>query len=240
MRGFLALVVPLLCLSVPVRAETIVYETVEEEVVYVEAGGDRFVGVQPAEVPAGIASYGPFRVLDAGSAALVDVTDSRSPAQFAAMLRDYPGIGRLDMIDCPGTDDDRANLRLGDMIRARGIVTHVPSGGSVRSGAVELFLAGVRRDVDDGAEFAVHAWADDLGREPSDYAANGPENRAYLDYYRRMGMAAADAAAFYAMTNSVPNAQAKWLSAAEMRHWLKLEKGDEEPMRRVDLAIALP
>ena len=208
----------------PALAQTIVYEEVIEEVVAApEQGGQRYVAVAPAPVPKGIASYGPFRVLDSGHAALVDVTDERSPAQFAAMLSAYPGIAVLEMIECPGTEEDRANLRLGRMIRAKGIATHVPSGGSVRSGGVELFLAGARRMADPGAEFAVHAWADEDGREPGDYAADAPENRAYLDYYKDMGMTPAEAAAFYAMTNSVPNEDAKWLSAADMRQWVRLD-----------------
>lgn len=203
----------------PLLAQEIVYE----EVVEIAAGGDRFVQAQPAAAPQGIAAYGPFRVLDRGRAALVDVTDGASPASFAAMLRDFPDIATLEMLDCPGTDDDRANLALGRMIRARGIATHVPDGGSVRSGAVELFLAGVRRAADPGAEFAVHAWQDEDGREPGDYAAHSPENRAYLDYYAQMGMSAAEAAAFYAMTNSVPHADARWLDAGEMARWVRLD-----------------
>jgi hypothetical protein len=82
------------------------------------------------------------------------------------------------MIECPGTEDDRANLRLGRMIHARGISTHVPAGGSVRSGGVELFLAGVSHRADPEAEFAVHSWADEDGLEAKDYPANAPENRA--------------------------------------------------------------
>jgi hypothetical protein len=107
------------------------------------------------------------------------------------------------------------------MIRARGIDTHVPQGGSVRSGAVELFLAGVHHRAEPGAEFAVHAWADEDGREPRDYPRDAPENRAYLDYYREMGMTPAEARAFYDMTNSVPNASAKWLDAAQMGLWVR-------------------
>jgi hypothetical protein len=109
------------------------------------------------------------------------------------------------------------------MIHARGIATHVPDGGSVRSGGVELFLAGTRRIADPGAEFAVHSWADEEGLEADDYPADAPENRAYLDYYREMGMTLAEAAKFYAMTNSVPNADAKWMDAAEMSRWVRLD-----------------
>ena len=226
MRRLLAALLPLLALiAAPARAEVTVYETVEVQEFIVESGSERLVeAVLPAPKPGGIAAYGPFRVLDSSRAALVGVTDQTAPGQFAAMLRDYPGISMLEMIECPGTDDDRANLRLGRMIHARGIATHVPAGGSVRSGGVELFLAGARRFADPGAEFAVHAWADEDGREPGDYAADAPENRAYLDYYREMGMSSSQAANFYAMTNSVPNADAKWMGAKDMARWVKLDQ----------------
>lgn len=225
MRRLLAAFLPLLALiAAPARAEVTVYETVEVQEVVTDSGSERLVkAVLPAPMPKGIAAYGPFRVLDGTRAALVDVTDQAAPAQFSAMLRDYPRISMLVMIECPGTEDDRANLRLGRMIHARGIATHVPVGGSVRSGGVELFLAGARRIADPGAEFAVHAWADEDGREPGDYAANAPENRAYLDYYHEMGMTEVQAARFYAMTNSVPNADAKWLGAGDMARWVKLD-----------------
>ena len=202
-------------LAVPFAAQA----RVDASYVY-GAGAERFVHASPAPVPAGIARFGPFRVVDAKTAALVDVTDERSPAQFAAMLRAYPELALLELVDCPGTYDDMANLRLGRMIRAAGLSTHVPRGGSARSGGVELFLAGVDRQVDEGGEFAVHAWADEDGLEASDYSANAPENRKYLNYYQEMGMDADTARAFYAMTNSVPFGGARWFGAAEMRRWL--------------------
>lgn len=215
MRAFLAaLASAFALLAAPVAAQQVTYE----DIAY-ETGSERFVETVAVETPRGIAAYGPFRVLDSGRAALVDVTDAASPAAFAAMVRDYPGIAVLELVECPGTDDDRANLRLGRMIRARGIATHVPAGGSVRSGAVELYLAGARRSADPAAEFAVHAWADDEGRGPEDYAPDSLANRSYIDYYREMGMDAGQALAFYAMTNSVPHDGARWLSAAEMAAW---------------------
>ena len=99
--------------------------------------------------------------------------------------------------------------------------TYVPRGGSVRSGAVELFLAGVERQIDDGAEFAVHSWLDNHGREADDFAADDPAHRMYLDYYVEMGMTQKRASDFYAMTNSVPHSQALWLVADDMRYWLR-------------------
>lgn len=187
-----------------------------------EPGSERLVGLHDTPTRQGIASFGPFEVLDGTRAALVAETDSYSPADFQKMLRAYPGIRVLEMIDCPGTVDDFANLRLGRMIRARGIATHVPAHGSVRSGAVELFLAGTTRSAAPDAAFVVHSWIDEDGREPDDFAADASVNRAYLQYYRDMGLPADKAAAFYALTNSVPNQDVLMLGTADLAKFAAL------------------
>jgi len=223
LRRLLVLLAILCAPALPARAQgVVIVTTVIEEVAIAQVASQTQVRAVPVAVPRVLARYGPFRVLDPTRAALVGMTDSHSPAQFAAMLRAFPGITLIEMIECPGTEDDRANLRLGRMIRARGIATLVPAGGSVRSGAVELFLAGARRIADPAAEFAVHSWADEEGREAADYPPDAPENRAYIDYYREMGMAPGQAQAFYAMTNSVPFSDARWLTGAEMARWVSL------------------
>lgn len=102
-------------------------------------------------------------------------------------------------------------------------VTHVPANGWVASGAVELFLAGVRRSADVSARFAVHSWEDDSGRGPNDYSPNDQKNRAYIDYYRIMGMSEDEAKAFYAMTNSAPFARPRYMTAREMMPWARYD-----------------
>lgn len=235
MRKIAALMLaPLTLAAQPLAAQEIGYEAVTEDpageavtlvVDGAEAGTARVVEIaaQPAPVAKGIAAYGPFRVLDGSHAALIDVTDAATPTEFAAMLNDYPEIGTIEMVACPGTEDDHANLQLGRMIRARGLATHVPDGGFVGSGAVELFLAGLHRYAEPSAEFAVHSWEDTDGREANDFSAEAPQNRAYTDYYEAVGMTAPEAQAFYAMTNSVPFASAKWLSRAELAQWVRLD-----------------
>ena len=94
---------------------------------------------------------------------------------------------------------------------------------------MELFLAGKTRRIDAGAQFAVHAWLDNYGRQPWDFAEGDPANRLYLDYYQEMGMSAARAKAFYAMTNSVPHASALWLKADDMRQWIIADTFIVEP-----------
>ena len=219
-------VASLAVLAAPAQAQDIATISVEvaQDVAPSDAGAERFVARPGLDVALqGIASYGPFRVLDGRRAALVDQTDTTTPRDFARMLIAYPGLRTIEMIDCPGTSDDTANLRLGRMIRRAGLETHVPEGGSVRSGAVELFLAGKRRTAETDAEFAVHSWQDSDGLEPSDVAADDPVHLAYLAYYREMGMSEAQARAFYAMTNSAPHDGALWLTEREFASYVPLD-----------------
>ncbi|MFD2579754.1 hypothetical protein ACFSTD_16705 [Novosphingobium colocasiae] len=130
----------------------------------------------------------------------------------------------MRLVECPGTEDDLANLQLGRLIRAHAIATHVPAGGSVRSGGVELFLAGTRRIADPGGRIRGPFLA---GRgRPRPFGFFPPprrKNRRYLDYYRQMGMSPIEAEAFYAMTNSVPFDSARWFGPQVMSQWVKLD-----------------
>ncbi|HEV7234509.1 MAG TPA: hypothetical protein VGN36_09695 [Sphingorhabdus sp.] len=192
-----------------VSVETSVYEWVEESA--------------PAAIASPtIRSFGPFSVVSAERVELNGSIESDTPAQFSAMLRAFPGIRQIDMVDCPGTGDDEANLALARMVRKAGIATYVPEGGSVRSGGVELFLAGARRSAAPEAEFAVHSWLDEDGMEPGDFAESDPVNREYVDYYREMGMSADKAKAFYALTNSVPHDDALYLKPRDIAAFISI------------------
>ena len=204
-----------------VTTTTIVSEVIEEWDA-ASGGGERAVDVARPHKTAGLAQFGPFTVIDERRAAFSGITDSASPAAFRRMLAAYPALDTLEFGDCAGTFDDRANLQVARMIRDAGLTTHVPASGSVRSGAVELFLGGAERRIDDGAEFAVHAWEDEDGLQASDYALGHEQNAKYLAFYRAMGMSESDALAFYAMTNSVRHEDALWLDAADMRGWLHM------------------
>lgn len=186
-------------------------ETFEYSIVKPETG----ISSPWSSVPAQ-AVYGPFRVISADSVEMSGTVDSQSPVFFQKMLQQYPGIKTIEMIDCDGSVDEEANLNLARQIRRAGISTHVPSRGSVRSGAVELFLAGVRHTADKGAEFVVHSWMDEDGFEANDYPPHDPVHAEYLNYYAEMGIPADKAQAFYTLTNSVPFAEQLKLSRNDL------------------------
>lgn len=163
-----------------------------------------------------LAVFGPFRVVDSHTAEMHGVVDGNTPAQFVAMRAAFPDIATLRMVECPGSEDEAANLVLARMVRAARIDTLVPQGCSVRSGAVELFLAGVRRQADSRAEFAVHSWRDELGREADDFAADDPVHGEYMDFYREMGIGEDKARTFYALTSSVSFDDALYLAPLQL------------------------
>ena len=170
-----------------------------------------------------VARFGPFAVVGNERAELEGSIETDTPKQFREMLRRFPAIKQIDMIECPGTGDDSANFIIARMIRKAGITTYVPEGGSVRSGGVELFLAGARRHAEPGAEFAVHSWRGENGLEADDVPADDPLNTEYINFYREMGMEPAKAKAFYALTNSVPNDDALYLKARDIAAYVSLD-----------------
>ena len=199
------LLVPLL-FSLPQMARASVVETVEYEEVE-EA---------PPAQAAALARFGPFAVTNASTAELRSETDSATPAQFRAMLAAYPHISLIRMVECAGTVDDDANLQVARMIRKAGISTHVPAGGSVRSGGVELFMAGLHHSHEPGAEFGVHSWQDEEGHQARDFAGNDPIRADYVRYYQDVGLPADKASAFYAFTNATPFEQIHYMTEGEL------------------------
>lgn len=219
--------------AVPVAAQTTV--TIEvEDFVYNDADGaeeagngnerfvaDQFADARPSRTP--IASFGPFHMVAPDRAELIGSIESETPAQFRALLRAFPGIRQIDMVECPGTGDDEANLALARMVRGAGIATYVPAGGSVRSGGVELFLAGAKRSAAPSAEFAVHSWRDEDGYEASDFAATDPVHQEYISFYRDMGLSDTEARSFYAMTNTAPHDDALYLNSRDLGRYVRLD-----------------
>ncbi|MFC3784897.1 hypothetical protein GGR90_003267 [Sphingopyxis italica] len=169
------------------------------------------------------ARFGPFAVVDGTTVRMAGDVTSATPRQFAAMLAAFPGLRRLEMVDCPGSLDEEANLILARAIRRAAMETVVPAGGSVRSGAVELWLAGTVRRAAPDAEFGVHSWADEYGREANDYPASDPVHAEYLGYYREMGMDAAKAREFYALTNATPFDEVRYLTRGDMARFVMLD-----------------
>jgi hypothetical protein len=195
--------------AVPQAARAGAFSTTSEIVDYEDV---------PEEIPqtTAIARFGPFAVADAKTVELYGTIDAHSPEEFRKLVAAYPGVSLIRMIECPGTLDDEANFEVARMVRARGMATLVPATGSVRSGGVELFLAGVKRTAETGAEFGVHSWQDDEGQQAKDAPADDDTASEYVNYYKAMGLAPDTAKAFYAFTNKTAFENIHYMTPAEL------------------------
>jgi hypothetical protein len=110
---------------------------------------------------------------------------SRTPANFEAVIAANPQIVTVVQGMMPGSLDDQAVLRMGYFLRGRGLDTHLTAQSEIYSGAVDLFLAGVRRTAQNGAVIGVHSWADGFG-EGSSYPRDAAEHQANAQYTRDM------------------------------------------------------
>lgn len=205
-------------LSLPQLAHAEDSVSFTETVEYVDGSpGENFIPwAKPAK---SIANFGPFSVVTPQIIELNGAIDEDSPAQFRKLLALYPQANLLRMVECPGTENDDANLEVARMVRKAGINTLVPRGGSVRSGGVELFLAGVKRTAEPGAEIGVHSWQDYQGREAKDVPADDPIHAAYIRYYQEVGFTPDMARAFYAFTNQTPFDKLHTMTGAEIARY---------------------
>lgn len=112
---------------------------------------------------------------------------SSAPAEITALLDNNPDLEWIELLDCPGSIDDRSALEAARMIRDAGINTRVPEDGEIASGAVDFFIAGMQRDVIEGGKVGVHSWSDGI-LEGSEVPQEDPEHDLYLTFYTDMGI----------------------------------------------------
>lgn len=94
-------------------------------------------------------------------------TDKDSFNDVRRQLDENPQIETIVLKHIPGTTHLGENSRIAQLIRARGIDTHLESGSFIASGGVDLFLAGDERTMECGARIGVHSWRDENGATPA-------------------------------------------------------------------------
>ena len=109
--------------------------------------------------------------------------NSRTLDQFEEVYAENPQIRTLVELDVPGSLDDETMIALAYRVRELGLNTHLRADSEIHSSGVDLFLAGVKRTIDDGAVLGVHSWSDGQ-RDAADYPKTSPEhemNRRYIE-----------------------------------------------------------
>ena len=140
--------------------------------------------------------FGPFYILNDTTIVVNGDMGSRVDNQLERLLDKYPNISYVIMEECPGSRDDEELFKAARMIHNRGFHIHLPSHAKIESGAVDFFLSGIKRTMDEGAKIGVHAWSDG-NSSATEYPVGHEEHQIYIDYYMSIGYSEQDAESLY-------------------------------------------
>lgn len=168
--------------------------------------------------------YGIFSSQDENVAIMDGVIRSKTPTHWDNFIADFPNTNKIIMLDCPGSNDDTANLEAARKVRESGVAIHLPADAEIASGAVDFFLAGTTRTREAGSKIGVHSWSDGKN-EATDFPVGHAEHLPYIDYYVEMGLSQEEAEAFYYFTiNAAPAADIYWMTDEEIEQYKLLKQ----------------
>lgn len=160
--------------------------------------------------------YGIFSSQDGSVAIMNGVIGSNTPTHWDNFIAAFPNVNTIVMKDCPGSEDDTANLIAARKIRQQNLTIHLPSNAEIASGAVDLYLAGTTRTREAGSKIGVHSWSDG-SNDATSFPVGHANHQPYIEYYIEMGLSKEDAEAFYYFTiNAAPASGIHWMTDAEI------------------------
>jgi hypothetical protein len=118
--------------------------------------------------------------------------------QVKELISNYTEVKTIVMENVEGSIDDESNLIASRLVREAGLNTYVPADGMIASGGTDFFCAGVKRNIEDGAEFGVHSWGGKGIEKVSSLSKDDKAHRPYIKYYEEMGLP--DPEGFYFFT----------------------------------------
>ncbi len=160
--------------------------------------------------------FGPFYVLNDSIVYMNGDMGSRVDDQFEKLIESFPNIGKIVMEDCPGSRNDEEMFKAALKLHSLNINTHLPNYAKIQSGAVDFYLSGVVRTLDDGAKIGVHSWSDGTN-SATDYPEGHNEHEIYLDFYESIGFSTQEAEDFYFFTiNAASPSGIHWMTEQEI------------------------
>lgn len=168
--------------------------------------------------------YGIFSSQDANTAIMNGIIGSNTPEHWDNFIAAFPSTNKIIMKDCPGSEDDTANLQAARKIRNSNLTIHLPADAEIASGAVDLFLAGTTRTRESGSKVGVHSWSDG-SNDATAFPVGHANHQPYIDYYKEMGFSQEDAEAFYYFTiNAATASSIHWMTDAEIEEFKLLKQ----------------
>lgn len=167
-------------------------------------------------------TFGIFQVQEDNTTVHMNGTIDRKTIQsFNQLKTAFPEAKQIVMLDCPGSNDDESNLRVAKEMHNLGYSFRLTPSSVIASGAVDMYVGGVKRTMESGAKIGVHSWGADPGEPKATSYPKGHEvHLQYIDYYTSVGFSQKQAEDFYYFTiHAAPAESIHWMTEAEVQQY---------------------
>jgi hypothetical protein len=96
-------------------------------------------------------------VVDGDKVYMSGIVNFKTFDQFKKILEENPQVKTLVENKVGGSIDDDTMIKLAYFVREKKLNTKILANSSIESGGVDLFLAGVKRTMENGAHIGVHS-----------------------------------------------------------------------------------
>jgi len=163
---------------------------------------------------------------------VMDLLNSKTFDQMKNVVEKNPQVDTLIFTAMPGSIDDETTFAMGRWLRKQKLNTHLTAKSAIASGAVDLFLSGVERTMEEGAQLGVHSWSDG-SKEAADYPRNSQEHDLNKSYIVDMGVPAD----FYWFTiYEAPADKISWMTEADITKYNIIT----QPIQKVNTSKKIP
>ena len=163
---------------------------------------------------------------------IMDLLNSKTFGQMQEAVNANPQVDTLVFSAMPGSIDDEVIFEMGRWLRSKRLNTHLTAKSVIASGAVDLYLSGAERTMEEGAMIGVHSWSDG-SKEAADYPRDSKEHALNKDYIVDMNVPED----FYWFTiYEAPADSIHWMSTHEINTYGLLTS----PMTKQDTSMNIP
>jgi len=138
--------------------------------------------------------------------------------QIKNLIRNHPEVKTLILGNIDGSVNDAVNMHTGRLVREANLTTKVLSNSEIASGGVDLFCAGKKRIVNQGARIGVHSWGGGYFTA-TDIPKDHPAHQYQIEYFT-MCLGAKQGLDFYFYTlSAAPFSDVHWMKDNEIKDW---------------------
>ncbi|MEW7280911.1 hypothetical protein ABW636_20150 [Aquimarina sp. 2201CG1-2-11] len=162
--------------------------------------------------------FGIFKSINDTTAEMNGLISSDTPTHFDNLLKQYPNLKTINMLQCPGSEDDNANLIVSKKMHDAKIEFHLFATSAIASGAVDMYVGGIKRTREPGSKIGVHSWGAGPGEPIATSYPKGHEvHLPYINYYKSVGFTQKEAEDFYYFTiEAAPAESIHWMTDEEI------------------------